>query len=65
MRNSAVARRILEQAVAWCRSFCGLNFDAVNDNIEETKKFFGSNSRKISCDYYIDDKGYTPEAFNK
>jgi len=55
---------LLEQAVAWCRSFCGLNFDAVNDNIEETKKFFGSNSRKISCDYYIDDKGYTPEAFN-
>ena len=25
---------ILWQAVAWCRNLCGLNFDAVNDNIE-------------------------------
>lgn len=23
---------LLEQAVAWCRNFCGINFDAVNDN---------------------------------
>ena len=54
---------LLEQAVAWCRSFCGLNFDAVNDNIEATKTFFGGNSRKICCDYYIDDKGCTPDIF--
>ena len=53
----------LMQAVKWCHDSCGLTFDAVNDNIEATKKFFGSNSRKICCDYYIDDKGYTPAAF--
>ena len=56
---------LLEQAVAWCRNLCGLNFDVVNDNIEETKKYFGGNSRKICCDYYIDDKGCTPDAFYK
>ena len=56
---------LLEQAVAWCRNFCGINFDAVNDNIEATKTFFGGNSRKISCDYYIDDKGCTPDVFYK
>ena len=55
----------LEQAVAWCRNFCGINFEAVNDNIEATKTFFGGNSRKISCDYYIDDKGCTPDVFYK
>ena len=53
----------LMQAVKWCRDSCGLTFDAVNDNIEATKNFFGSNSRKICCDYYIDDKGCTPEIF--
>ena len=56
---------LLEQAVAWCRNFCGINFDAVNDNIEATKTFFGGNSRKGSCDYYIDDKGCTPDVFYK
>lgn len=54
---------LLEQAVAWCRIFCGLNFDAVNDNIPATKVFFGGNPRKICCDYYIDNKGCTPEIF--
>ena len=34
-------------------------------NIEATKTFFGGNSRKISCDYYIDDKGCTPDVFYK
>ena len=35
----------------------------VLDNIEATKNFFGGNSRKICCDYYIDDKGCTPDVF--
>lgn len=55
--------KLLECAVEWCKSQCGLTFDAVNDNIESTKTFFGVNSRKIHCDYYIDDKGCTPEMF--
>lgn len=45
----------LEKALSWCAER-GLMFDAVNDNLEETKKFFGGNSRKIVADYYVDDK---------
>ena len=46
---------ILKQAVDWCRSY-GLEFDAVNDNLPENIALFGNNSRKVGCDFYIDDK---------
>ena len=36
-------------------------FDAVNDNLPEIIEFYGHNSRKISCDYYIDDRMLLPE----
>lgn len=42
-------------AVAQCREH-GLEFDAVNDNIPEIVEMYGVNSRKITADYYIDDK---------
>jgi len=45
----------LQRAVQWCEQL-GLIFDAVNDNIPEIVNHYGNNSRKISCDYYIDDK---------
>ena len=45
----------LEDAVAWCREN-DLELDAVNDNLPEVVEIYGTNSRKISCDYYIDDK---------
>lgn len=45
----------LENAVAFCKNY-GLEFDAVNDNLPEIVEFFGDNSRKITADYYIDDK---------
>ena len=45
----------LEDAVKWCREN-DLEFDAVNDNLPEVVEIYGTNSRKISCDYYIDDK---------
>ena len=45
----------LQRAVQWCEQL-GLIFDAVNDNIPEIVDHYGNNSRKISCDYYIDDK---------
>ena len=45
----------LEEAVAWCREN-DLEFDTVNDNLPEVIEIYGSNSRKISCDYYIDDR---------
>ena len=45
----------LEDAVQWC-SIQGITVDAVNDNLPEIIEQYGCNSRKISCDLYIDDK---------
>lgn len=55
----------LTAAVEWCEDN-GLLFDAINDNLPEIIEKYGSNSRKISCDFYIDDKaisGYTYKLF--
>lgn len=45
----------LVRAVNWCVEQ-GISFDAINDNLPEIVELYGSNSRKISCDYYIDDR---------
>jgi hypothetical protein len=45
----------LKVAVDWCSNL-GLEFDAINDNLPEIIERYGCNSRKISCDFYIDDK---------
>jgi len=45
----------LEAAVAWCRER-GLEFDAVNDNLQIMKDRFNNNPRKVFADAYIDDK---------
>lgn len=44
----------LEAAVAWCKKR-GLIFDAVNENLPESIAEFGSDTRKIFADEYIDD----------
>ena len=49
------AGKPLADAVDFCRSY-GLTFDAVNDNLPEVVEKYGSNSRKITCDVYIDDR---------
>ena len=49
------AGEALEKAVDFCREN-GLVFDAVNDNLPEVIEKYGSNSRKITCDIYLDDK---------
>jgi len=50
----------LVDAIVWCADH-GLFFDAVNDNLEEHKRRFNGNCRKIFADYYIDDKAlYLP-----
>ncbi len=49
----------LEEAVEWCRVF-GLEFDAVNENVSETLEKYGTDSRKISADVYIDDRSCFP-----
>lgn len=54
------AGEALSKAVEWCREQ-NLEFDAVNDNPPEIIEFYGHNSRKISCDYYIDDRMLLPE----
>lgn len=45
----------LDRAVEFCKDH-GLHFDAVNDNLPETIEKYGSNSRKITCDVYLDDR---------
>jgi len=46
---------LLKQAIAWCAKH-GLHFDTHNENLPELIKLYGGDSRKISADYYIDDK---------
>ena len=48
----------LEEAVRWCYDQ-GLIFDAVNENIPEAIDLFGSDTRKIFANEYIDDRSST------
>ena len=54
----------LEKAIEFCRDN-GLYFDAVNDNLPETIEKNGSNSRKITCDVYIDDRACNAGEYEK
>lgn len=45
----------LETAIKWCEEH-GLRLDAVNDNVPEAVEFFGTNTRKIYADEFIDDR---------
>ena len=49
----------LENALEWCRQY-GIEFDAVNDNIQEIKDKYQNCSRKIFANIYIDDKSIHP-----
>ena len=49
----------LDNAVSWCNEY-ELTFDAINDNLPEIVELYGNNSRKITCDYYIDDRAMLP-----
>ena len=51
----------LDSAVNWCLKH-NLEFDAINDNLPEVIAHYGNNSRKISCDYYIDDRMLLPDS---
>ncbi len=55
------AGKALEDAISWCHDQ-DLEFDAINDNLPEIIEMYGNNSRKITCDYYIDDRSLLPEA---
>lgn len=45
----------LSSAVKWCEQR-GIVFDAINDNLEEVKKDFMGNSRKVVATEYWDDR---------
>jgi hypothetical protein len=45
---------LLESAVSWCK-YHELTFDAVNENLPEIIEAFGSDTRKIFANEYIDD----------
>ena len=49
------AGKALSDATRWCSEH-GLYFDAINDNLPEIVEMYGNNSRKITCDLYIDDR---------
>lgn len=46
---------LLQKAVSWCKER-GLIFDAVNENLPEIIDSFGSDTRKIFANEYIDDR---------
>lgn len=46
---------LLDDAVRWCQNQ-GLTFDAVNENLSEVIEAFGSDTRKIFANEYIDDR---------
>lgn len=50
----------LKSAVEWCEKQ-GLVFDAVNENLIERIDEFGGDCRKVSADFYIDDKNILVE----
>ncbi len=47
--------KLVDDAVVWCARH-GLCFDAVNDNVQEIKDKYGTESRKVSADEYWDDR---------
>lgn len=53
------AGQALSEAISWCYEH-GLNFDAINENLPEIIAKYGSDSRKITADIYIDDRCYLP-----
>ena len=52
---SYVPRNYLTEAVEWCKKF-GLEFDAINQQLEEIDDPMLKVSRKIFADIYIDDR---------
>ena len=49
----------LEEALQFCEAW-GLTFDAINENLPQITERYGSDSRKIYADIYIDDRSISP-----
>ena len=54
------ADKMLNEAVEWCAAH-GIIFDAVNENLPEIVAAFGSDTRKIFANKYIDDRNFAVE----
>lgn len=54
-RNFYKNRDLLEEAVQFCKEQ-GLEFDAINENVQEVQELTGEDTRKVYADLYIDDK---------
>lgn len=47
--------KLLDEAISWCHEK-GLDFDAINENIDEWKDMFGGDPRKVGATEYWDDR---------
>lgn len=56
--------RELEEAVNWCKGF-ELEFDAINQNVPENIEKYGTDTRKVYADLYLDDKAWLPAEYKK
>lgn len=54
----------LQEAVEFCTHY-GLEFDAINRNIDEVKDLYGLDGRKIYATLYIDDCSASPRDITK
>lgn len=61
--NTMREGEILEEAVLYCKGL-GIDFDAVNDNLQHMKDFYNNNPRKIFANYYVDDHNMFLEGVN-
>ena len=61
--NTCREGELLCKAVAWCAKW-GLYFDAHNNNLPELIAQYGGDCRKISADFYLDDRNMFLEEVN-
>ena len=57
--NDGFVPGALDMAVEACKKY-GLEFDAVNDNVQETIDKYKVNGMKVYADIYIDDHSLNP-----
>lgn len=61
--NSCREGELMARAIVWCADR-GLHFDAINQNLPEVIARYGGDCRKISADYYLDDRNLFLEGVN-
>lgn len=55
---------LLDKAIEWCKEQ-GIEFDAINSNLESSIKLYKNDSRKVHADYYVDDKSFDMNLIQK